>query len=155
MTGEPPFTTKRNDPLARDRLKAAHANDPVPALDPSLGVPKGVENVMRRLLEKIPAHRYDSAEAFIADLDRAVRGDSETRVDDRRPAWLAMAAVAALLLAGWLFWPSPARIRKFDVSVADTSGRLTGTPKHKGSLRLVEPGYSFYRPTAPISTRLK
>ncbi len=71
LTGSPPFV--RNGPMA---LMMAHLRDPVPPLPPTLGVPAGVEDWLRALLEKDPARRPRSA-ADAAWALAALPGDAE------------------------------------------------------------------------------
>jgi hypothetical protein len=131
MTGKPPFPPNRDQPMSLERLKAAHANEPVPPLPEELGVPESVEHVLRKLLDKNPDRRYPSAEGFIADLDQSQRKVVEVPIDPK-PLWVKWVAATALLLAVWLCWPKPlgpSRIREVVIEVVDPEGKSGRTGK--------------------------
>jgi tetratricopeptide (TPR) repeat protein len=65
LTGRPPFHDHSNKLMA-------HLESPIPALQPQLGVPEGVECLLRRLLAKRAEDRYGSAREFEEALGEAV-----------------------------------------------------------------------------------
>lgn len=65
LTGIPPFTS--SEPV---RTLLMHLNDPVPPFPAALGVPSDVEQLVRRLMEKRPEDRFDSAEVTTDALRR-------------------------------------------------------------------------------------
>ncbi|WP_338863602.1 TonB family protein [Myxococcus stipitatus] len=71
LMGRPPFVMQ--DPL---ELLFAHQKEPPPrfqSVRPDVAIPESVESVVRRCLEKQPAHRYDSMDALLEAL-RGVGG---------------------------------------------------------------------------------
>ena len=75
---------------------------PVPAHDRNPSVPRELDLVIRKALEKDPARRYPSAAEMRADLERIQRLTSPAR--RRRRAWLARAAALVIVAAGlWLY----------------------------------------------------
>jgi hypothetical protein len=80
-TGRPPFA-------GADALQLTHshlARVPVPPAEANPAVPGGLSDVIMHLLEKEPAHRYQSAEGLVHDLERlAARPvDEPLRVGER------------------------------------------------------------------------
>ena len=68
LTGKPPFTA--NTPIL---VMLKHLNEPIPDLaSPLLDIPDELEDVIRTALAKEPAERYQSATAFIRDLQEAL-----------------------------------------------------------------------------------
>jgi len=66
LAGEPPFTGDK--PM---KVMIAHATEtPRPLSDVVPGVPHDLEAIIMRCLNKAPADRYQTAQAFIEDLDR-------------------------------------------------------------------------------------
>ena len=75
---------------------------PVPAHDRNPSVPRELDLVIRKALEKDPARRYPSAAEMRADLEHIQRLTSPAR--RRRRAWLARAAALVIVAAGfWLY----------------------------------------------------
>jgi predicted ATPase/signal transduction histidine kinase len=69
LTGRPPFSSL--DPI---ELVHAHlAMEPVPPSQINLAVPAVVSDIVLKLLAKVPEHRYQTAEALLADLKEAQR----------------------------------------------------------------------------------
>jgi WD40 repeat protein len=102
FTGRPPFTA----PTWMEVLNQVLAEEPVPPrrLQPSL--PRDLDTICLKCLQKEPARRYASAEELAADLDRFLEGKPVLarpvgRVErawkwlKRRPAAAALAALAA------------------------------------------------------------
>jgi eukaryotic-like serine/threonine-protein kinase len=76
LAGKHPFDT--SDPVA---LFKHHSRTPPPSIaerTPGVFVPPALEAVVRRLLEKAPEHRYESAEATAAALEGALDVSSPT-----------------------------------------------------------------------------
>ena len=107
LTGEPPFDGKSPS----DVLLRVMQDEPrrPSALDPK--VPRDLETVALKCLEKDPARRYPTAEALADDLERFVRGEpvlarragAASRLWSaalRHPLWAATIAGVALMLVG-------------------------------------------------------
>ncbi|MBS1784032.1 MAG: protein kinase [Acidobacteria bacterium] len=110
--------------------------------DPSL--PRDLETILLRCLEKIPARRYDTAKALAEDLDRFLSGEPiEARRDSRftrvfrrarknRPAMILAGSglVALLAMGGWFLWirhedgRRAERLRAFTEEVERQDGRM-------------------------------
>ena len=72
LTGRPPFraaTTRRH---ARRRSRT---QEPVAAAHAAAGLPRDLETICLKCLEKDPARRYATAQALADDLGRCVRGE--------------------------------------------------------------------------------
>src|SRR5262249_45742888 len=107
LTGRPPF--KADTPLAT--LQQVVAEDPVPPRRQRPGVPRDLETVCLKCMEKDPQRRYTSAAELADDLARFAagrpgrarplpRGGRLLKWARRRPA---AAALAVLCLLGVLF----------------------------------------------------
>ena len=131
LTGEVPF--EADTPVA---VSMKHVNEPPrPPREVRGEIPEGINAVVLKLLEKDPAARYASAEALVADLNRATDGlaplaetGTEAQTEPLRPAparrpaagrprrrlalLLIPLALLALAGAGWglLGAPSPGEI---------------------------------------------
>jgi hypothetical protein len=93
LTVRPPFHASPNKLMA-------HLEDPIPALPAELGVPRGVERILRRLLAKPARDRYGSAREFVDALDAAVAAEEPGRPRPRvwRPAGLAAGLLGAVAI---------------------------------------------------------
>ncbi len=107
LTGWPPFSFGPS----LDVLTAVTIRDPVPPRRRNPTVPRDLETVALKCLEKAPEKRYASAAALADDLERFLRGEPIAarpvsalgrlaRRARRNPAPFAVAAVAAIALAG-------------------------------------------------------
>jgi tetratricopeptide (TPR) repeat protein len=103
LTGRPPFRAA----TALETLHLVRTADPVLPRRLSPQVPRDLETVALKCLEKDPARRYPSAEALAADLHRFLDGRPilarpvgvMTRARKwcrRRPAWAALVGVSVL-----------------------------------------------------------
>jgi WD40 repeat protein len=72
LTGRPPFVAES----ALELLTMARSADPVPPSRLRPGLPRDVETICLRCLEKNPDHRYQTAEALADDFGRWLRGES-------------------------------------------------------------------------------
>lgn len=84
LTGRAPFSA--DTPL--EALRRAAEDDPVPPRDTNRAVPRGLEAVCLKCLEKDPARRYPSAAALAADLDRFLAGETPHAERVRWVDWL-------------------------------------------------------------------
>jgi serine/threonine-protein kinase len=89
LTGRPPFVGA--DLL--DTLEQVRHHEPIPVRQFSPSVPRDLEAICRKCLEKVPAKRYPSAEELAADFQRFIRCEP---VRARLPG-IAGRAVRALL----------------------------------------------------------
>jgi eukaryotic-like serine/threonine-protein kinase len=71
LTGRPPFQAA--SPM--DTLLQVVSQDPVPPRQLNPGVPRDLETITLKALEKLPGKRYQSAAALGADIDRWLRGE--------------------------------------------------------------------------------
>ncbi len=69
LTGAPPFRREK-----REDTMAAHLAEPLPLLSPRLEVPPGLEEWLRRLLEKVPGARFQRAADAAWALEQLVEG---------------------------------------------------------------------------------
>ncbi len=105
LTGEPPFHGKEPMNLVFDVIQTP----PVPPSRKNAAVPRELESICLRALEKEPADRYQTAADLAQDLERWLRGESTDagrrgRARSKR-GWLKGTAIAtgvaaALVLAG-------------------------------------------------------
>lgn len=94
LTGELPFAGGSAAEVLAQRLTGA-----TPHRSTRVQVPRQLEPVVRRLLQRDPAKRYPSAKELLADLDSL---DGTRSRDWTRPAAAAL-AVLSLVAMGWLF----------------------------------------------------
>jgi serine/threonine protein kinase len=114
LTGRPPFVGV--SPL--DTLLQVMSSDPVPPSREQRHVPRDLETICLKCLEKPPARRYASAAALADDLHRFLKGMPITarsispwrrlvKLARRRPEATALVGVlllTALGVAGWSAW---------------------------------------------------
>jgi eukaryotic-like serine/threonine-protein kinase len=116
LTGRPPFRAATN----AETLRQVIFEDPVPPSRLNASVPRDVETICLKCLQKAPSQRYAGAEALAEDLDHFLRGESITARPDgrlqrmvrrirRQPLFSAVVAASTLLAlafvggALWLF----------------------------------------------------
>jgi hypothetical protein len=119
LTGHPPFHDHSNKLMA-------HLESPSPALPPQLGVPEGVERVLRRLLAKRAKDRYGSAREFEEALGEAVRRAEDGRRP--RPFVLQHPGLAAGLIGAVATVAAIAVFAQFDRKRADKHPIPTPAP---------------------------
>jgi len=111
LTGRPPFTGE--SPPAT--LRMVTDSDPVPPRRIVPSIPRELETVALKCLEKNPARRYVSAAALAQELERFLQGEPVLarpvgltgrwlRRARRNPALTTMAALLAASAAGGLAW---------------------------------------------------
>lgn len=88
VTGAPPFSGSTAQAVLKDVLE----RDPVPPRRLRADLPRPLEAVIYKAMEKSPARRYGSAEEMAEDLERFLRGD---RVQARIPGAATRVARAA------------------------------------------------------------
>ncbi|MFN2571697.1 MAG: protein kinase [Gemmatimonadales bacterium] len=113
LAGQPPFT----GPTAQ-AIMARHSLDAVPRLKIVRdAIPDDLETVIERALEKVPADRYQTAEAFAQALTSASTGRVSriTAQHPRRRRWqpslVAAATVVVVAAVGWLVLGGSGRAR--------------------------------------------
>lgn len=112
--GRPPFVAENSIDLL---LKVLHDDPPPPSkLAPEL--PKDLQTILLKCLEKDPNRRYDSAGALVEDLDRYLSGQTidatgptpwrrAVRLASRHPtvsASIGLGLVLAIIFSGYAVW---------------------------------------------------
>jgi eukaryotic-like serine/threonine-protein kinase len=114
VTGRPPFRAATH----AETLRQVIFEDPVPPSRLNAAVPRDVETICVKCLQKAPGLRYASAEALAGDLDHFLRGEAITARPDgrlqrivrrvrRQPVFSAVVAVStvlALAVIGGVLW---------------------------------------------------
>jgi serine/threonine-protein kinase len=131
LTGQPPFRAE----TAVATLYQVAFQDPVPPSRLNAKVPRDLETICLKCLEKEPSRRYDSAAALAEDLDRFLRGEAIAARPEgwsgrlarrirRQPALSAalvgsVLATLALIIGGlWLRYERAAAARRVKVEQA-------------------------------------
>ncbi|KFE62948.1 hypothetical protein DB31_3007 [Hyalangium minutum] len=99
IAGRPPFVAD----VPWKVLVMSAVEDPLPLSRLKLGVPKAIETIVMKCLERDPARRYDSARALAEDLQRALAGE---QTQARRASW------------GRQLWKKAVRHKLLSVSLA-------------------------------------
>src|SRR5262249_3566868 len=131
LTGRPPFCAER--PL--DTLLLARDADPFPPRRLQPKIPRDLETICLKCLEKEPGKRYPSARALADELERFRQGlpitarpvgtlERAGKWARRHPAWALLGGVLLLLLAVGLpglttLWLTAARARSEATALAD------------------------------------
>jgi len=113
LTGQPPFTGNHEE-----SLRQIQHDLPAPPRSIRKTIPRELEAIVLKCLEKNPASRYPTAEALAEDLDRFLAGQAPDaplltwprrvarRLRRYRPsAALATLALLPVLALGAIFWP--------------------------------------------------
>jgi Protein kinase domain len=96
-TGTPPFTGKTVSEVVAKRA----TQDPRPARELNPDLTPGLENLLRRLLQRKPEQRFRDYDEFLVALDRVRRGKRIPAAAGPRPAArFGLAALGSLLLLG-------------------------------------------------------
>jgi eukaryotic-like serine/threonine-protein kinase len=101
LTGEPPFTGATSQAIVAKML----TDDPAPPSRQRRAVPPALEEAVLRALEKLPADRWPSAQAFADAMTATHLAPRHVESRGRRAAWVPWgiaAAAAALAAWGWL-----------------------------------------------------
>jgi serine/threonine-protein kinase len=101
LVGEPPFT----GPTAQSIVAKMMTDEPAPPSRLRRSIPSALESAVLRALEKLPADRWPTAQAFANAMATVQPAPRVSSARDRRVMWLpwAVALVAATLAAwGWL-----------------------------------------------------
>ena len=89
---------------ATDVITAIFESDPQPLKERAPIVPAALQSVVHRSLRKDPAERYQTAEEMLSEL-RAIKEKADG-IAARSTRWIAVAAVAAMLVGVALFFAS-------------------------------------------------
>jgi serine/threonine-protein kinase len=120
LTGEPPFT----GPTAQVILARHRADFPRPVRVTRSAVAPELEQVVLRLLAKIPADRYATTDAAMAALpttsSQTIPISARRRMGPRTLA-LAVAGLALAALVTWRVWPS-GQVERSAILMADFDG---------------------------------
>jgi WD40 repeat protein len=157
LTGRPPF----QEATLVDTLKQVRLGDPVPPRRRRPGVPRALEAVCLKCLQKDPARRYASAAELADDLGRFLRGEPTSaagaaglgRLGRRARRWrvaaLVLAAVTLLGLAvlGRTWW-RPARV-PHDEDVSVPAGPPSGEEDDR-AVQVPRPAPSRARDDRPV-----
>ncbi|HVF61770.1 MAG TPA: tetratricopeptide repeat protein [Thermoanaerobaculia bacterium] len=102
LSGKLPFAGGTDTEVLAQRLAAQPRN----LTELGVAAPRGLRAVIKRLLARDPADRYQTAGELLADLDRGITGLRPALRLPRRGRWAAAAALVlvALAAAGWLVW---------------------------------------------------
>ncbi|MCE9583521.1 MAG: protein kinase, partial [Planctomycetes bacterium] len=136
LTGRPPFDGKDLIGLLESILR----DDPAPPTSLVPEVPRDVETITLKALDKEPDRRYSSGADFAADIDRFLTGgaiearrsgaiEKGARWAKRRPALIGSvgAALAVALVAGVVIWRGSVNAseerRKHEQEIADAAAR--------------------------------
>ena len=106
LAGEPPFTGSTSQAIVAKML----TDDPVPPSRQRRSIPPALEAAVLRALEKLPADRWPSAQAFAEAMTATHLAPRRVEPRGRRRVWLPWgiaAAAAALAAWGWLRRPPP------------------------------------------------
>jgi eukaryotic-like serine/threonine-protein kinase len=101
LVGEPPFT----GPTAQAIVAKLVTDEPVPPSRLRRSISPALEGAVLRALEKLPADRWPSAQAFVEAMTAPGTAARLAAVRDRRAApwgWVAAVAASALAAWGWL-----------------------------------------------------
>ena len=135
LAGEPPFTGTTAQAIVAKML----TDDPAPPSRQRRAIPPALEDAVLRALEKLPADRWPSAQAFA---DAMTASSVVTRRVDRRAAraaraapWGWIAAVVASALAAWAWLRPHPTAPSFPPSRLAIVAPGAGTP---GNGRLVD-----------------
>ena len=130
VTGRPPFQAA----TAMDTVIQVISDEPVPPRRLNASIPRDLETICLKCLEKEPARRYASAAALAEDLGRYLAGEPilarpVTRVERavkwarRRPAIAALLGLVALVTAlglGGVLWQWRAAVLARSVAERET-----------------------------------
>jgi serine/threonine-protein kinase len=100
LAGRTPFEGE----TATDVIAAIFDRDPQPLKDRAPIVPPALQSVVGKSLRKDPAERYQTAEEMLSEL-RAIKEKADG-IAGRGARWVAVAAVAAMLVGLALFYAS-------------------------------------------------
>jgi TolB-like protein/Tfp pilus assembly protein PilF len=98
LAGRAPFEGE----TATDVIAAISESDPQPLKQRAPIIPRALQSVVDRSLQKDPAERYQTAEEMLSDL-RAIKEKTDG-IGARSARWIAVAAVAAMLVGLALFY---------------------------------------------------
>ena len=126
LTGRPPFQT--GSPM--ETLREVLEKDPISAMDLNAQVPRDLETICSKCMQKAPGRRYPSALALSAELQRFLHGEpiQARPVSRAEKTWrwckrnrvtaTLMAVCAALLVAGTVSSSILAHVARRNASVA-------------------------------------
>jgi hypothetical protein len=131
LSGRPPFQSASH----LETLRQVIDSEPVPLLQMNSAVPRDLETITHKCLEKSAARRYASAKAFADDLDRFLNGkpivarpvssvERGLRWCKRNPAQVFNFAAVIIIVTGTLFSWWYVRAREREVAVQKNAQSL-------------------------------
>jgi tetratricopeptide (TPR) repeat protein/predicted Ser/Thr protein kinase len=131
VTGRPPF----EGPTAQSVLKSLLEHDPPSPRRLRTDLPRDVEAIVCKAMEKAPMRRYGSAQEMAEDLERYLRGERVlarrpgplqriTRTIARRPAHAALVLLLLVVGIGSLVIYRDSRLRQLESGLADAEGAI-------------------------------
>ena len=107
LTGHPPF----RDATVPDTLYQVIHNDPIPPRGFNRKIPRDLEAIVLKCLEKSPQRRYATAAALAEDLERFLEGQPVVARRRARPVrslhWVRGVPLVARLTGRPFNWPTP------------------------------------------------
>ena len=136
LVGEAPFA----DVDELDREAAILSRPPTPPSVLRPGLPKALDAVCLRCLEKDPARRYPSAGAVADDLGRLVRDEPLLLVEDTRPFPVVLELLVVLLAVGsmvcvWLAWDARSALQDRAFELHQARDALSERDRRLAALR--------------------
>jgi len=130
LVGEPPFTGTTTQAIVAKLV----TDEPVPPSRQRRSIPAALERAVLRALEKLPADRWPSAQAFADAMTATGTAARPAATNGRRGApwgWIAAAAASALAAWGWLrSSPSAPALPPSQLSIVAAGAGVPGSGRH-------------------------
>ncbi|MCY3021146.1 MAG: serine/threonine-protein kinase [Planctomycetota bacterium] len=163
LTGRVPFTGEN----AMQVLRATCHDDPIPPRRITPDVPRDLETICLKCMEKEPTKRYESAQALAEDLGRWLNGEPivarasspwerAAKWVRRRPtaaALVCVSIVALLALVGGGLWYNTQLVAERNKAVAEAGAKRGTDSQFPNSRELVSVPRATTAPPQPPSSR--